>query len=187
MDADRTGGVVGRVVVGVTKSLSGLHALRVGVAHARQQRMPLHAVRTWEPPPDPDVLSGSGPAERPLASTAASVVASAFAETMGAVPGDVEVRTVVLPDSPGPVLVDYACRDGDLLVLGSGARGRLRRWRSSSVVRYCLARAGCPVLVVPPPPLTRTGSPRSLMRELRRDIDDLGQLTDRPADPPADG
>jgi hypothetical protein len=27
------------------------------------------------------------------------------------------------------------------------------------------------VLVVPPPPLTRAGSPRALLRELRRDLD----------------
>ncbi|HLV57358.1 MAG TPA: universal stress protein [Natronosporangium sp.] len=180
MDADRTG----RVIVGISTTLSGLHALRVAVAHARERRVPLHAVRTWEPPADPDVLSGSGPGERPLASAASATVASAFTETLGAVPADIEVRTVVVPDSPGPVLVGYACRDTDLLVIGTGRRSGLRRLRGSRVVRYCVSRAVCPVLVVPPPPLTRTGSPRSLMRELRRDIDDLDQLTEPPSDPP---
>ena len=180
MGVDRTG----RVIVGIDTTLSGLNALRVAVGVARDRAAPLHAVRTWEPPPDPDALSGSGPGERPLASAASAAVASAFNETMGAVPGDVEVRTVLLPDSPGPVLVEYACRDSDLLVIGSGRRGRWRWPRRSRVVRYCLARASCPVLVVPPPPLTRTGSPRSLMRELRRDIDELDQLDQRPSDPP---
>src|SRR5690606_5521542 len=123
MDADRTG----RVIVGISTTLSGLHALRVAVAHARERRVPLHAVRTWEPPADPDVLSGSGPGERPLASAASATVASAFTETLGAVPADIEVRTVVVPDSPGPVLVGYACRDTDLLVIGTGSRSEIGR------------------------------------------------------------
>ena len=109
--------------------------------------------------------------------TAASIamITRVFTDTMGGQPPDIPVRAVVLPDSPGPVLVEYACRDDDLLVLGTGRRGLLRRLRGSPVVRYCLARASCPVLVVPPPPLTRAGSPRSLLRQLRREIDHLAE------------
>jgi hypothetical protein len=97
----------------------------------------------------------------------------AFAETMGGEPPDLEVQAVVILDPPGPVLVGYACRDDDLLVVGTGRRGFWRRLRGGSVARYCLARAACPVLVVPPPPMTRAGSPRALLRELRREIDQL--------------
>jgi nucleotide-binding universal stress UspA family protein len=164
----------GRVVVGVHLSLSGLQALRVAVAEARSRRAPLHAVRTTDPSPPGRSVSVAVPADGPpLSSEAAVVVDRAFHDTMGAVPEDIDVRTVIMPDSPGQVLVEYACRDADLLVIGSGRRGRLRRLWGGRVVRYCLSRATCPVLVVPPPPLTRDGSPRSLLRELRREIDHL--------------
>jgi hypothetical protein len=36
-----------RVVVGVSQSLTGLQALRYGVAEARRRQVPLHAVRAW--------------------------------------------------------------------------------------------------------------------------------------------
>ncbi len=166
----------GRVVVGVDTTLSGLQALRVAVAHARQRQAELHAVRTFEPPADPDALAATAPGERPLASAASAAVERAFAETMGGRPADVDVRTVIMPDAPGPVLVGYACREDDLIVVGTGRRGRWwRRLRGGRVVQYCLAQAVCPVLVVPPPALSRDGSDRPLMRELRRDLDRLDQ------------
>lgn len=166
-----------RVVVGVDTSLSGLQALRLAVDEARRRDATLHAVRTWEPAPsDPGSPEMSGTHPRgTLAAAAAGVICRAFAETMGGEPDDVAVHTVVVPDAPGPVLVGYACRDRDLLVLGAGGRGLLRRLWGNSVVRYCVTRAACPVLVVPPPPLTRAGSPRALLRELRRDLDHLSE------------
>lgn len=189
----------GRVVVGVDSTLSGLHALRLAVAEARVRGLALHAVRTWGPAPSeqpahdsaggpgiglvrrPAAAASEGPAAGAAghpapAAVAAAIVDQAFADTMGGEPPDIPVRTVLVPDLPGPVLVEYACRDNDLLVIGTGRRGFPRRLRGSPVVRYCLRHASCPVLVVPPPPLTRAGSPRTLLRELRREID---QLTDR--------
>lgn len=163
----------GRVIVGVDTSLSGLQALRVAVGEARTRRAPLHAVRTWEPAPSDPGLSetrAKGP-HGTLSAAASTVVQRAFTETFGGDPPGLVVHTVVVPDAPGPVLVEYACRDRDLLIIGAGRRGMLRRLRGSAVVRYCVHRATCPVLVVPPPPLTRAGSPRSLLRELRRDLD----------------
>ncbi|WP_032767926.1 universal stress protein, partial [Streptomyces griseus] len=41
----------------------------------------------------------------------------------------------------------------DLLVVGSGPRGRRLPRLRPSVTRYCLAHAHCPVLAVPPNPL----------------------------------
>lgn len=164
MDSDRPG----RVVVGVHPTLSGLQALRVAVAQARARGAELHAVRVATPStPQRRGEATDGPSE------SAMMITNAFEDTMGGPPSDLEVRAVVMPDTPGPVLSEYACRDADLLVLGSGRRGRLRRPWGSRVVRYCLARAGCPVLVVPPPPLARSGSTRTLVRRLRRDIDQL--------------
>jgi nucleotide-binding universal stress UspA family protein len=46
-----------------------------------------------------------------------------------------------------------ACEPDDLLVVGAGRRGAVRHLISSRVSRYCLARAGCPVVAVPPPDL----------------------------------
>lgn len=165
----------GRVIVGVDTSLSGLQALRVAVAEARRRHAPLHAVRTWDPAPsDPGLAEARAKGvQGALTAAATAVVRRAFAETFGGEPVDLVVHTVVVPDAPGPVLVEYACRDDDLLVLGAGRRTLLRRFRGSPVVRYCLTRACCPVLVVPPPPLTRAGSTRSLLRQLRREIDQL--------------
>lgn len=184
----------GRVIVGVDTTLSGLQALRLAVTEARARGVALHAVRTWGPaPPDPGPPAGepaAGLVRQPTVGTptadgaaafgrysgaveAAAVVDRAFADTMGGEPPDLPVRTVLVPDSPGAVLVEYACRDHDLLVIGAGRRRFPFRWGISPVVRYCLRHAACPVLVVPPPPLARAGSPRALLRELRREIDQL--------------
>jgi nucleotide-binding universal stress UspA family protein len=185
----------GRVIVGVDTTLSGLQALRLAVTEARARGMALHAVRTWGPAPvdqlgpaagqpavglvrqptagDPTVGGAAALGSYSGAVEAAAVIDRAFADTMGGEPPDLPVRTVLMPDLPGPVLVEYACRDGDLLVIGAGRRRFPFRWRASPVARYCLRHAACPVLVVPPPPLTRAGSPRALLRELRREIDQL--------------
>lgn len=168
MDMERCG----RVVVGVDDTLSGLHALRRAVAEARARRLPLHAVRAWRPAPRSryPTLEDQQEAENNAAS---HLVEQAFADTMGGLPEDLDVETVLVPDLPGPTLLRHAAQDDDLLVLGAGRRGFWRRRFGRGVARYCLARATCPVLVVPPPPLTRTASTRSLLRELRRDIDHL--------------
>jgi nucleotide-binding universal stress UspA family protein len=203
--SDRAGDAhPGRVVVGVHTSLSGLHALRLAVAQARMRGAALHALRAWGPLPADQPSQGawqpalglvrqpagtvagaeadqpdSNPIGRPApAAAAGALVDQAFAETMGGEPPDLPVRTVLVADLPAPALVDYACREGDLLVIGAGRHGLPWRLRGSPVVRYCLRRAACPVLVVPPPPLTRAGSPRALLRELRREIDQLTRQVD---------
>lgn len=164
----------GRVIVGVTTSLSGLQALRVGVAEARVRGRELHAVRVADPPATDRGFAGDQPGGlvSPV-DDAAAVISQAFADTMGSPPADIDIHQVVMPDPPGAVLVEYACRDADLLVIGAGRRSRLRRPWGSRVVRYCVAHAGCAVLVVPPPPLIRSTSTRSLVRRLRRDLDQL--------------
>ncbi|MYR85114.1 universal stress protein, partial [Streptomyces sp. SID685] len=60
---------------------------------------------------------------------------------------------LVARGAPGPALVRLAGRDTDLLVIGTGGRGRLRRALWPSVSRHCLAHATCPVLAIPPSPL----------------------------------
>lgn len=143
--------------------------------HALAGTTPAEVSDAGRPADQPPAPGEEAPRHGSAAGEAAATVAQAFADTMGGEPDDLAVRVVLLPHAPGPVLVEYACRDQDVLVLGRGRQSRWRRPRGSPVVRYCVRRASCPVLVVPPPPLTRAGSPRSLMRQLRREIDEIAE------------
>lgn len=163
MDIHRSG----RIVVGVDHSLSGLQAMRRAVAEARVRDLPLRALRAWNPRPS-SAYSSLYDQHQDEAAAESRLVTNAFADTMGGMPPDVTVETVLVPDSPGPALVRHAYREDDLLVIGSGRRQRWRRMGSTA--RYCLARATCPVLVVPPPQLAEAGSHRALLRQLRREI-----------------
>ncbi|MFD0384948.1 universal stress protein [Streptomyces stramineus] len=60
----------------------------------------------------------------------------------------------VLRADPGPALVACAHHGGDLLVMGAGSHGPVRRLLRGSVSRHCLKHAHCPVLVVPPGPVS---------------------------------
>ncbi len=62
----------------------------------------------------------------------------------------------VIRGPAGPVLVEVADPE-DLLVVGTGRRGALRRLRRS-VSRYCLAHARGPVIAVPPSDLMEEAS-----------------------------
>lgn len=160
-----------RVVVGLDTTLSGLHALRRAVAEARRRGLPLRVVRAWNPGPTGAYPMLPDPHQEEAAA-AARQVNTAFAETMGGIPPDLSVETVLVADNPGPVLIRHADQDDDLLVIGTGRRRRFSH-RLSRTTRYCLARAACPVLVVPPPALARAGSQRALFRRLRREIEEL--------------
>jgi nucleotide-binding universal stress UspA family protein len=147
-----------RVIVGVDRTLAGLQALRRAVAEAQARGAELHPVRSWITSREPD-------------QEAARTVVDAFADSVGKLPRGMTVVPLVVPEAAGPALVRHACRDDDLLVLGTGRRAWWRREVSSAVVRYCVRHATCPVLVVPPPPLTQQRSARELLRELRRELD----------------
>jgi nucleotide-binding universal stress UspA family protein len=151
----------GRVIVGVDRSPSGLQALRRGLAEAYARQSELHAVRVW--------TTG-----RELGEEAARTVDAALTDSVGRVPPEVTLRQVARAGAPGPTLVGYANRDDDLLVLGGGSGPGWRRPLGSRLVRYCVRRASCPLLVVPPPPLTRGKSHRGLVRELRQDLQRRG-------------
>ncbi|WP_436842915.1 universal stress protein [Streptomyces collinus] len=80
-------------------------------------------------------------------------------------------QALVVRGAPGPALVRTADRDDDLLLVGAGGRGRLRRALWPSVSRYCLAHAGCPVLAVPPSPLRATPATVHRRNALRLRLD----------------
>ncbi|MFI0143045.1 universal stress protein [Streptomyces globisporus] len=78
-----------------------------------------------------------------------AILDSAFAVERPSVP----LSGLTVRGEPGAVLVEAAGSAGDLLVVGSGPRGRRLPRLRPSVTRYCLAHARCPVLAVPPNPL----------------------------------
>jgi nucleotide-binding universal stress UspA family protein len=150
----------GRVIVGVGASATGLRALRLAVAEARLRGAALHAVRAWTPSTNTVLASTAVLAAR--GDLAAALVREAFAD-IGGPPADLSMVTATLEGPAGPMLVAYADRDDDLLVVAAPRR-RLR----PSVARYCLAHATCPVLAVPPDRLARHR--RQVAQALRRDL-----------------
>jgi nucleotide-binding universal stress UspA family protein len=158
----------GRVVLGVSHSISGLCALRRAVAEARRRDGRLYAVRVWSLP----AARGFAAPEvwcRNLADIAAEEIRAAFEMAMGGLPADVEFRLVTLEGLVAPTLVGYSGREEDLLVVGVGRRPWYRRPASAQVARYCVRNARCPVLAVPPPELAAVASTRALARAVERE------------------
>ena len=143
---------VRRIIVGVHGSLGSLQALRYAADEARQRNVPLLPVTAWVPPGgDLAERRHSSPYLRKIWREAATErLWAAFADGLGGVPADLEVKAQVVRGEPGPALVDVADRPDDLLIIGTGRRAGLGRTLRRSVSRYCLAHARCPVLAVPP-------------------------------------
>ena len=146
-----------RVIVGVTGSVGNLEALRRAAAEARRHETVLVAVHAWTPPGgDLAERRCSVPELRQVWQDAAwQRMRDAFDTALGGPPPDLHVEPVVVRGDAGRVLVTVASGDDDLLVVGAGRRGLLWRLLHRRVGRYCLARAACPVLVVPPSELAQ--------------------------------
>ncbi|MEU8436753.1 universal stress protein [Streptomyces sp. NPDC029216] len=144
-----------RVVAGVSGSTGSLTALHRAATEARSRGAELWAVLAWQAP-------GGGLGSR------ASCACSPFPECRTAAverlrealdaafgPGGpgVTLAGQAVRGLPGAVLVDAVRGPEDLLVVGTGRRGRLLGALRPSVGRYCTAHAPCPVLSVPPSPL----------------------------------
>lgn len=163
-----------RVIVGVSGSARNLPALRQAATEARERDAVLLAVHAWAPPGGG--LGGFGefdPADPWLTeawTTAAwQRLRAAFETAFGGLPPHMEVDTAIVRGGPGPALVAVATRDDDLLVIGTGRRGVLRRLWHAHVARYCATHARCGVLVIPPPELAREmGHPLRARLNIRR-------------------
>ena len=145
-------GALRRIVVGVHGSLGSLQALRWAAAEAQERQVPLVPVIAWVPPGG-DMAERSHPSpylRQVWQEAAATRLTDAFAEGLGALPDDLEVRARVERGDAGPVLVDLTEQPGDLLVIGTGRRNPVGRALHRSVGRYCLAHAKSPVIAVPP-------------------------------------
>ena len=146
-----------RIVVGASGSPGSIRALRYAEDLARVSQALLIPVLAWTPP-------GGDLAERRGASTelrrvwdeaARQRLRAALDAAWAGLPDGLSVRTVVTRGEPGPVLVDIACSEDDLLVVGAGRRILWSRLRRGCVTRYCLRHSQCPVLAVPPAVLSR--------------------------------
>ncbi|MET7389990.1 universal stress protein [Streptomyces sp. NPDC005529] len=144
-----------RVVVGVSGSPGSLAALHRAVYEARRGGADLLAVLAWEPPGGTYGYRRAicPPPVENLRQDAGRRLLDALGSAFGPDGPEVPFQAVVVQGAAGPALVESAAGEGDLLVVGAGGRGPLRRALFPSVARYCLARAGCPVLAVPPSPL----------------------------------
>jgi nucleotide-binding universal stress UspA family protein len=152
---------VDRLIVGTSGSPGSLQALRYGEGLARAHDAVLIPVIAWEPPGgDRDErFPNSGYLRRACRDLACQRLRDALIAAWGEIPPSPLVQPLIARGPAGRVLVDLACRPGDVLVVGAGRRGTLARVGLSKVCRYCLAHAQCPVLAIPPP---------ALARELRR-------------------
>lgn len=141
-----------RVITGVSGSPRNLPALRYAAALARGQDATLIPVLAWIPPGGDlaERRHPSGYLRRVWARDARERLHDALTAAFGGLPSDVTAEPLVIRGEPGRVLVGVADRPGDLLVIGTGRHGTLDRLVGGGVSRYCLARAGCPVLAVPP-------------------------------------
>jgi nucleotide-binding universal stress UspA family protein len=156
-----------RVIVGIQESVAGLQALRRGVDEARRRGATVYLVRVVKSPAG---YVGGVAWRTELSVTAAEHAEQVLFNALGGIPRDVEVRIVALEGPAAPALVRFANGEDDLLVVGDTQRPGIRRLWSGRVARYCARWSTCPVLVVPPPALSRVDS-RALTRELQRLVD----------------
>ncbi|MFC9849002.1 universal stress protein [Streptomyces sp. NPDC060223] len=163
----------GRVVVGVSGSLASLAALRVAAHTARESGRTLVAALAWEPP-EGEVLYVRSPDSAWAAQCereARGRLDRAFDEVFGGTPAGVAVRRRVIRGRPDRVLLAGAADPADLLVLGTRTGTRVGP-RRAAVRRRVLARARCPVLMVPTPELPRRDR-RALRRATAEDFEML--------------
>jgi nucleotide-binding universal stress UspA family protein len=145
---------VGRVIAGTSGSPGSLAALRYADLLASAHEAILVPVLAWEPPGGGRAQQAGGLLQA-WREMACGRLGDALAAVWGEVPADPRVRPRVERGPAGWVLVSVADRPGDVLVIGAGRRGTLRRAAGCQVGRYCAARARCPVILVPPPDLAR--------------------------------
>jgi nucleotide-binding universal stress UspA family protein len=150
---------VRRVIAGVSDSPGSLQAVRYAAELARAHGAVLMPVLAWMPPGGDfgDRGHPSAYLRQLWREAARKRLGLALELAIGGVPDDLHCDLRTVRGQAGPVLVDVASDDGDVLVIGTGRRSRLTRIAACRVNRYCLARARCPVVAVPPSELARLG------------------------------
>jgi nucleotide-binding universal stress UspA family protein len=145
-----------RIVAGVSGSPGSVHALRQAADLARHHDALLIPLHAWVPP-EGDIHERKHPCPqlRQLWHDAWQRLWQALDTAFGGLPAGIATQPAVWRGKPGPVLTAVARQPGDLLVIGTGRTGLLRRLEYCRVSRYCQAHAHCPVLAVPPSSLAQ--------------------------------
>lgn len=140
-----------RVVVGVSGSSGSLQALRFAVDYAHAFGAVLVPVIAWEPPGGDSAFRRYPPAlTQEWAQEAEDRLVAAFDSVPDGPPLDRPAEPQVVRGPARRVLVATADRQHDVLVIGTGRRGVLRRAMYGSLSHHCLAHARCAVIVVSP-------------------------------------
>jgi nucleotide-binding universal stress UspA family protein len=149
----------GRVIVGACGSPGSLRALRYARQIAESSDALLIPVHAWLPPGgDMADRRAPNPLLRKVWAEAAQQRLTEAIEAAwggGPDPGGVAMRPTVVRGPAGEVLVQLADQLDDVIVIGAGRRGVLARIGHAGTSRFCLARAKCPVIAVPPSALAR--------------------------------
>jgi nucleotide-binding universal stress UspA family protein len=143
---------VKRVVVGVSGSPGSVLALRHAAEMARNHQAELVPVLAWTPPGGEMAdLRYPSPQLRAFWKQAAKDrLSKAIRLAFGGQPDGMEFSPKIVKSEAGYALTKIAREPGDVLVIGAGRQGALRRLTGGHVARYCLAHAVCPVFAVPP-------------------------------------
>jgi nucleotide-binding universal stress UspA family protein len=117
------------VVAGVSGSPGSVHALRYAADLARRHGASLVPVLTWVPPcGDLDERKHPCLELRQLwEDDAWQLLWDSLGRAFGGLPAGLATQPVVRRGKPGKILAGLARRPGDILVVGAGRRGRLRR------------------------------------------------------------
>ncbi len=149
---------IARVVTGVNGSPGSLQALRYAAEMARMHDAELVPAYAWTPP-------GGDMADRRFPShelrqvwkaAAMDRLSQAVELGIGRPPGELKFDPRIIRGEAGQALAGLASQPGDVLVIGAGRHGAVRRSLSARVARYCLGHAVCPVIAVPPAGLAHT-------------------------------
>jgi len=163
-----------RIIVGASGSPGSLRALRYAADLARVSNVPLVPVIAWTPPGGDlaERRGASAELRRVWEEAARKRLRAALDAAWAGRPEVPAIRAVIARGEPGPVLVDTADSDDDLLIVGTGRRGLRSRLWGGRVARYCLRHSRCPVVAVPPAALgSATGLRRWAFRHRELTVD----------------
>jgi nucleotide-binding universal stress UspA family protein len=141
--------VVRRIVVGVDGSTASAATLRWACREARLRGAHVHVVQAWEPT-DRHVASYAFPARVPAQADPSDSDITKARDDLRRLVQSVDEHGVVLHAEvveglPARVLLDRA-NGADMLVLGTASHATTRT--AGPVIRACVNRAPCPVVVI---------------------------------------
>jgi nucleotide-binding universal stress UspA family protein len=134
-----------RIVVGIDGSLGSTRALRWALDEAHVRSASVEAVFAWQSPPIHAIVAGP---EQSYDVVAKEIIDAATEHAERLAP-DVPFKVHAAFNATVPALLE-ACRDTDLLVVGSEGHGGFRDARLGSVAHQCARHAHCAVVVARP-------------------------------------